>query len=257
MAVQPRSAKSHEEKSYLYQDVARTLRERIVSGTYRQNTKLPTLHDLISEFGVSTISVRRALKELANEGLIYGEQGRGIFVKSKGVIHRVLPVDSNSSTGDEIARAGFQPRIQELKRDKVAADEETANRLNLKPGTRIRRHQKLIYADAEPVSFHILYYPEHIAERLAPNLDKMFVFRLLHFAKLKVNKTRFEFGAAALSSDHVEIFDLPIGFPMGVVFFTPLTKAGQPILTGTTIYRSDRFLYEITAPMVTGNPNGK
>ncbi len=161
----------------------------------------------------------------------------------------MLPVDSNSSTGDEIARAGFQPRIQELKRDRVSANEETAHRLNLKPGTRIHRIRSLIYADAEPVSYHMLYYPEQIAERLAPNLDKMFVFRLLHFANLKVNKTRFEFGAAALTSEHVDIFNLPVGFPMGVVYFTPLNTRGQPILTGTTIYRSDRFLYEITAPL--------
>jgi GntR family transcriptional regulator len=249
MPPRPRSAKKSEEKSFLYRDVALEIRSRIISGTYLPDAKLPSLHDLIAEFNVSTISVRRALKELTNEGLIYGEQGRGIFVRPKGVIHRVLPVDSNSSTGDEIARAGFQPRIQELKRDRVPANEETAQRLNVKPGTRIHRHQKLIYADAEPVSYHILYYPEQIAERLAPSLDKMFVFRLLHFANLKVHKTRFEFGAAALTSEHVGIFNLQVGFPMGVVYFTPLTKRGQPILTGTTIYRSDRFLYEITAPL--------
>jgi GntR family transcriptional regulator len=257
MPAPPRNAKNTEEKSFLYRDVALKIRERILSGKYRPNAKLPSLHDMIAEFNVSTISVRRALKELTNEGLIYGEQGRGIFVRPKGVIHRVLPVDSNSSTGDEIARAGFEPRIQELKRDRMPANEETAQRLKLKPGTRIHRHQKLIYADAEPVSYHMLYYPEKIAERLSPNLDKMFVFRLLAFANLKVNKTRFEFGASALTNEHSEIFNLPAGFPMGVVHFTPLTKGGQPILTGTTIYRSDRFLYEITAPLASGESDDR
>jgi GntR family transcriptional regulator len=249
MPASPRSANGTEEKSFLYRDVALALRERIISGVYRPGAKLPSLHDLITEFNVSTISVRRALKELSNEGLIYGEQGRGMFVRPRGVIHRVLPVDSNSSTGDEIARAGFEPRIEELKRDRIAANVETAERLNIKPGTRIHRHQKLVYADAEPVSYHILYYPEAIAERLAPNLDKMFVFRLLNFANLKVSNVRFEFGAAALTSEHISIFNLQVGFPMGVVYFTPMNGRKQPILTGTTIYRSDRFLYEITAPL--------
>jgi GntR family transcriptional regulator len=249
MPAPPRSAKGAEEKSFLYRDVALALRARIISGEYRPGAKLPSLHDLITEFDVSTISIRRALKELSSEGLIYGEQGRGMFVRPRGVIHRVLPVHSNSSTGDEIARAGFEPRIQELKRDRIAATVETAERLKIKPGTRIHRHQKLIYADAEPVSYHILYYPEAIAERLASNLDKMFVFRLLNFAKLPVSNVRFEFGAAALTSEHINIFNLQVGFPMGVVYFTPMNKRKQPILTGTTIYRSDRFLYEITAPL--------
>jgi GntR family transcriptional regulator len=256
MAAAPRNVKNSDEKSFIYRDVALKIRERIISGKYRPNAKLPSLYDLIDEFQVSTISVRRALKELTNEGLIYGEQGRGVFVKAKGVIHRVLPVDSNSSTGDEIARAGFAPRIQELRRDRVSASEETALRLGLKPGTKIHRHQKLIFADDEPVSFHILYYPEKIAEQLAPNLDKMFVFRLLHHAKIKVSKTRFEFGASALTSEQVDVFNIPVGFPMGVVYFTPLGKGGQPILTGTTIYRSDRFLYEITAPLASGMSGG-
>ncbi len=120
MAAEQRH-KNGEEKSFIYRDVALKIRERIISGKYRPNTKLPSLHDLITEFDVSTISVRRALKELASEGLIYGEQGRGVFVKPKSVIHRVLPVDSNSSTGDEIARAGFTPHIKELKRDRVGS----------------------------------------------------------------------------------------------------------------------------------------
>lgn len=239
-------------KAFIYRDVAMKLREGILSGKYPPNSKLPSLHDLIEEFRVSTISIRRAIAELTNEGLIYGEQGRGIFVKPKSVIHRVLPVSANSSTGDEIARAGFKPRIQELKRDRIAAPEEVALRLGLPPRTKIHRHQKMVFADEEPVSFHILYYPDEIAERISQNLDKMFVFRMLHYAKIKFAKTHFEFGAAALTSEHVDLFDLPVGYPMGLVYFSPQTKSGRPILSGTTIYRADRFLYEITAPLMTG-----
>ena len=236
-------------KSFLYTDVASRLRERIVSGRYRPGTKLPSLHDLVSEFDVSTISIRRALKELTNEGLIFGEQGRGVFVKPKAVIHRVLPVDSNSSTGDEIARAGFEPRIRSLRHDVIKADDDTAERLGIVPRSPIHRHEKIVYADQEPVSFHTLYFPESIAHRLTPNIDKMFIFRLLHHARLKARKTRFEFGALALSADLAPLYELPIGYPMGVVYFTPLSAKGTPILTGVTIYRSDRFLYEITAPL--------
>lgn len=244
-----RPASKTGEKSFIYRSVALKIRDRIMSGKYRPNAKLPSLYELIDEFQVSTISVRRALKELANEGLIYGEQGRGVFVKPKSVIHRVLPVSSDSSIGREIAHAGFEPRIQELKRDRIPADEHVAARINVKPGTKIHRHQKLIFADAEPVSFHILYYPDKIAERLSANLDKMFVFLLLQQARLKVEKTRFEFGAAALTNEHADLFNLAIGFPMGTVYFTPMMKNGEPILTGVTIYRSDRFLYEIAAPL--------
>ena len=243
------AGKNARKKTLLYENVASRLRERIASGEYMPNAKLPSLHDLTTEFGVSTISVRRALKELSVEGLIYGEQGRGVFVTPKAVIHRVLPADSRSSTGDEIARAGFQPRFLEMKRDMVEADEDVASRLDIKPGTLLHRHEKMVFADAEPVSFHTLYFPEQIAPKLSKNLEKLFVFQLLDAAKIKVTQTRFEFGAAALTSDLVDAFGLPLGFPMGIVHLTPIAKNGKPVLTGTTIYRSDRFLYEVTAPL--------
>ena len=235
-------------RDFLYRDVADKLRARIASGKYQPNTKLPSLYELVDEFGVSAISVRRALKDLAYEGLVYGEQGRGVFVKEKGVIHRVLAAKTDQSIGDEIARAGFTPRIKELNHERIKASEEVARRLKIKPGTPIYRHQKIAYADDEPVSLHYLFYPEPLADRLKDSIGNTFVFRMLENAKIKVAESRFEFGATGLSAEHADFFRLAPGTPMGLIYFTPLTRKREPILTGLTIYRSDRFLFEFDVP---------
>jgi Transcriptional regulators len=235
-------------RAFLYRDVASKLRKRISAGTYSPNAKLPSLHDLVEEFDVSAISVRRALRELAYEGLIYGEQGRGVFVKPKSVIHRVIATNAERSIGDEIARAGFKPTIKELKYDRVEADDETAGRLLVAPATKIHRHQKLVLADAEPVSLHFLYFTDDIAPRLKLYLADTFVFRMLELARLHAHQTRFEFAAMALSDKYSALFKKPAGFPMGVLNFTPVTKNGKPILTGSTIFRSDRFVFEVAVP---------
>ena len=235
-------------RALLYRDVATKLRERVTAGVYSPNAKLPSLNDLVEEFNVSAISVRRALRELSYEGLIYGEQGRGVFVKPKSVIHRVIATNAERSIGDEINRAGFKPTIKELRYDRVKSDAETAARLKIAPGTKIHRHQKLILADAEPVSLHFLYFTDDIAPRVKSYLANTFVFRMLERARFDVYQTRFEIGALALNSDHSALFKKPAGFPMGVLYFTPLTKSGRPILTGTTIFRSDRFVFELNVP---------
>lgn len=249
MATQkPDSDGRTRDRAFLYRDVATKLRKRIAAGTYSHNNKLPSLHDLVEEFNVSAISVRRALRELAYEGLIYGEQGRGVFVKPKSVIHRVIATNAERSIGDEIARAGFKPTIKDLKYDRVKADDETAGRLQVAPATKIHRHQKLIFADSEPVSLHFLYFTDDIAPRLKLYLANTFVFRMLELARLRAYQTRFEFAALALSNKYSALFKKPAGFPMGVLNFTPATKSGRPILTGTTIFRSDRFVFEVTVP---------
>ena len=239
---------NNDSRDLLYRDVADKLRSRISSGKYAPKTKLPSLYDLVEEFGVSAISVRRALKDLTYEGLVYGEQGRGVFVKEKGVIHRVLAATTDQSIGDEIARAGFTPRIKELSHKRVKATEEVATRLKIKPGTQIWQHQKVAYADDEPVSLHFLYYPEPLAPKLKDSIGNTFVFRMLENAKIKVVQSRFEFGAGGLSAEHAHYFQQLPGTPMGHIYFTPQTKDGAPVLTGHTIYRSDRFLFAFEVP---------
>jgi DNA-binding GntR family transcriptional regulator len=235
-------------KSYLYQDVAAALRERILTARDGPTTKLPSFSELIDEFRVSGITIRRALRELAYEGLICGEQGRGVFIKPRNVIHRVFAGESERSIGEEISRAGFTPAILELKYDRCEADAETSTRLGVETGTKIRRHQKLVFADREPVSLHLLYFIDSMAVRIQRHLADEFVFSLMHRARLKYDHIRFEFSAAALGNDHSKLFGLPAGFPMSLVYYTPITKNGTSILTGVTICRSDRFIFETRLP---------
>lgn len=232
-------------RSTLYHEVAEKLRSRIISGKYAPQSKLPSLYDLVEEFQVSEISVRRAVRELSYEGLVYSEQGRGVFIKPKGVIHRVFAADAEHTIGDEIRRAGFEPAVKDLKSSLLAADAEIASRLRIKVGEKVWCRQKMVYADREPVSLHFLYLTNDMLERLKDQLADTFVFAMLKNAGLPVAKSRFGFASTALSSDFAKLFEMPAGFPMGVVYFTPLSKSAKPYLTGTTIYRSDRFVFEV------------
>ena len=62
---------------------------------------------------------------------------------------------------------------------------------------------------------------------------------------IAVADLRCEFSARLLSEEHSRLFNLPAGFPMLHVRYTPLDGKGAPILSGTTIARSDRFLFEV------------
>jgi GntR family transcriptional repressor for pyruvate dehydrogenase complex len=57
----------------------------IKSGAYQPEERLPTEHELASEFQVSRPVVRDALQRLRHQGLIYSRRGSGSFVRSLGV----------------------------------------------------------------------------------------------------------------------------------------------------------------------------
>jgi GntR family transcriptional regulator len=234
--------------SFLYSDVATALRSRIARGTYPPGSRLPSLAELIDEFDVSAITIRRALRELVYEGLVQGHQGLGVFVKTKPRIHRVLAGDPDRSIGDEIARAGFTPRITEIGFAEIKASDDIAARLRVRPGSRIFRHQKLTFADDEPVALHVLHMRTKLAQTLRKELAKMFIFRLLEKHRIQIANLKCEFSSTTLTEEHARISHMPAGQPMMRVDYTATGANGEPLLLGLTICRADRFVFEVTLP---------
>jgi LacI family transcriptional regulator len=64
----------------LYQQVAADLRRQIVSGNMDVGTQLPTHRQLAEDYGVSIITINKALAGLVSEGVLYSRVGRGTFI---------------------------------------------------------------------------------------------------------------------------------------------------------------------------------
>jgi DNA-binding GntR family transcriptional regulator len=242
------------QRAFLYSDLVTALRSQIVNGTYPPGSRLPSLAKLTKEFGVSAITVRRALRELVYEGLIQGQQGRGVFVKTKPLIHRVLAGDPDKSIGDEIGRAGFAPRLHEVDFSRITASDEVAARLGVRPGSNIYRHRKLTFANDEPVALHVLYMRPTLAHKLGPELSKLYIFALLEKHKIPITNLKCEFSSTTLSEDYSQFFRLPAGQPMMRVDYTRLGTGREPILIGLTLCRPDRFVFEVNLPGRTKRP---
>ena len=247
----PRTSKKKVTKgrrSFLYSDLLTALRSRIANGSYPPGSRLPSLAELTKAFGVSAITVRRALRELVYEGLVQGHQGLGVFVKTKPRIHRVLAGDPDRSIGDEIRRAGFVPRLAELNQGVIKADEKVAARLGLRSGASIFCHQKQTFANDEPVALHRLHMRPALARTLRRELGSAFIFSLLKKHNIPVADLRCEFSSATVSEDESILLELPAGHPILRVDYTAIDPAGKPFLLGETICRPDRFVFEVNLP---------
>jgi DNA-binding GntR family transcriptional regulator len=245
------------QRSFLYVDVAAEIRSRIAKGTLAPGSRLPSLSEFVDQFGVSAITIRRALGELMHEGLIEGHQGLGVFVKAIPKIHRVLAGDPNSTIGDEIARAGFKPRLAEIGYSQIKATEEIASRLKVTSGSNIFRHQKVTYADEEPVALHSLFMRPKLAHALRDELSHLFIFKVLEDHKLLIASLRCEFSAVPLGEEQARVFRLQPGQPMMRVDYTHFDKSGAPLLLGQTVCRADRFVFEVNLPRKTVRGNGR
>lgn len=68
-------------KQLTYEEIADDLEARIVSGEYPAESKLPSYRDLAAIYGVNVSTIGRAMALLRDRELVYGQQGRGVFVE--------------------------------------------------------------------------------------------------------------------------------------------------------------------------------
>jgi len=104
----------------IYQDIINIIQNKIKSGTYGPDEKLPSEAQLMEEFSTSRITVTRALKELEHRGIIYREKGKGSFVSpprpqetQSKIISLVLPHKEDFFSGGQQYSRGIYRSCQE------------------------------------------------------------------------------------------------------------------------------------------------
>lgn len=229
---------------FLYRSVSRALRERIDNGSYEPDARIPSVDELAAEFGVSTITVRRAIRDLSLEGLLVGRQGLGVFVASKRRIVRSLRPDRIPPVEDEMRKAGIEPGIQDISATLVSADSEPASRAFGRRGGAVYKLERILLGNGEPVGLDTLWLPRRIGELLGPRLHGHFIISQLESHGIVIDHIDYEFEAATATEEQASLLDVVTGFPLLVIQFKPMGPTGAPLLIGRTTTRADRFIYK-------------
>lgn len=74
----------------LYYQLYDIITEKIHSGIYNENDKLPSERELCEKYDISRATVRRAMVELEKNDYIYKKQGKGVFISSANSIAATL-----------------------------------------------------------------------------------------------------------------------------------------------------------------------
>ena len=132
----------------LYQQLQRALRQAIETRVLGPDDALPPERDLAREFGVSRITVRKALEGLVGEGLLVRRQGSGTFVCAR--------VEKNfsklTSFSEDMRARGRTPRSVWLRKSAGTVTPEEALTLRASPGTPVYRFHRIRFADDAPMS---------------------------------------------------------------------------------------------------------
>ncbi len=238
-----------ENDGFLYRSVSRKLRNLIDAGTYKPGAQLPSALELAREFGVSTITIRRAIRDLSLEGRLVGRQGLGVFVASKRKIVRVIGMDYE----DTFRKAGLTLGIQVLQLTLVDVSDGGPFELQkLGMGYRL---DKIILADDEPVVLDTTWFPNKFADVLIPKIRERLVTPLIE-SHAAFEYIDYQVEGSTATEEQAALLKVVPGFPVLITQCSAIGRGGESLFVGRAISRADHFVYHFRHA-VTGSGSSK
>lgn len=155
-------------------------RRRIDSGAWRPGDRAPSENELSATFGVSRMTARRALDQLALDGLIVRRQGAGSFIANNGVRSSFLVI---RNIAEEIAEGGREYSSHVLRQCATKASRAVANALEVEIGDVVYHSLVVHRADGLPVQLEYRYVrpdavPGYITADFAAETPNQYLQRL-------------------------------------------------------------------------------
>lgn len=196
----------------LHRQLFTVLRDQILRGNYQAGALLPKEEELCVQFGVSRITVRRALADLEQQGLVEKRQGRGTFVGQQLPPARPLATIGFLETMKQVSDE-TQVKVLRIERMKLSA--EIAQPLNLTTSdaalhvVRLRSHGEV------PVMITETWIPESLANGIdEQQLTEKALYQLLLQKGVSFGRVVQEITAIAATPPQARLLTCEIGQPL-------------------------------------------
>ena len=227
----------------LYLQLETELKQAILDGKYGVGERIPTEQELCQSFGMSRITVRRAVQDLVEEGLLSKVQGRGTFV---AVPKHVLGSSESSDRGFGRLEPGDHGihRVV-LEKSTERADKDLAAILGIQQGEEVFFIRRLIIEEDYPMAIDNLF----VSSAMFPDLPD-FLLDDVSFYRLIDEHYRYEFGDESLTldastarGDEGQLLQYPTGSPLFILRKSMACADGRILHYSKSIIRADRVSY--------------
>ena len=223
----------------LYLQIQEYLAEQIASGELKPETRIPSERELSNELGVSRMTVRRAITELVNEGLLERVHGAGTFVAKPKVEYSASELISYSKA---MRSRGLSVSRQLLEFDEVPASKRLAERFHVQIGHSLYRVVLLNLANRFPVVLErVLLSCERCPGLEEYDLEKTSIYDLLTEA-YQVQIAHIRQSIESITASEIVSRQLRVeeGFPLLKVTRTAIRKEDNlPVLYSQDLLRGD------------------
>lgn len=226
-----------------YHQIYLVLREQLAEGRFADG--LPGEVALAGQFGVARITVRKALEQLAAEGLIERARGRGTVPRSAPA----APTEQRAQlTGllDNLVTMGRQTRVQVVACETVPASDAVAQALQLEPGAPVQKAVRVRSTKAGPLSLITTHVPAALATGFGKReLAKQPILVLLEQSGVRIGRATQTISARLADATSAGHLGVAVGSALLAVTRLIFDEDDRPVQWLHGLYRPDRYQYEM------------
>ena len=224
----------------VYYQLKTILLNKIKSGEYPPGCIIPSERELSEKLGISRMTARQAINQLANEKYLVREKGKGTFVNNVKFEQRNI-----MSFSETVKRQGMVPitKIMEITEESNYGIKEI---LDLSQEHILFRIKRLRFADETPIAIEEVYIPKE----LCPDINKLDLTKSLYellktYYSVDINYMDNKIEAVKASKENRELLALPAGVPVLKISGISYTKDGNKLFYERDIYRADKYNYSV------------
>ena len=224
----------------IYFQIAKLFEECIYEGKLKPGEALPAEHEIADTFAISRMTVRRAILELINAGLVYAQKGKGTFVAKPKLNEATFEL---GDFYEGITKKGMTPSSKLLDVRIFIANKTLSEKMEVPIGTNCLYFSMVLAADNEPLVYEKKYVkytkqqPILEKELKDPSLANLAVIHGNHFPTTSKRVLH----ASIATEEEAAILEIEPNAPVFVVEQTIYDSDKKPVGWGKSIYRGDRY----------------
>lgn len=195
----------------LHKNVRLEIMRRVRAGEYALGQALPSAAALAEEFGVSAITVKRALRDLQPAGILRSVPGLGTFVRDQRRFIRDL--DFSLTSHEDALRLGLKPSIHLVSLTQEKISDPAFDALEAPDGLMLCV-RKVIFTDGTPIMYDTSYLPRSLSDEVVDEFGEKFISDALRDHGTQFTKTKLLIDAAPASEQAQQTFAIRNGYPM-------------------------------------------
>jgi len=228
-----------------YHRVKAEMLARIADGLWSPGMAISSELDLCEEFGVSRITVRRAISDLVHDGKLQTVQGKGTFVTKPKLQERF--VQRASGFYEDMERRGLQPQTVILRQDTIPAPSDVALHLGQSVGERVHVIVRTRAVQYETILVSTTYIPALLCpDLMGHDLAAGSLYRLLRQDYgLKIARGERSLEAVAAGPWEARVLDVALASPLLRLDSVAYRADGQAFEYSQALHRGDRARIEV------------